>query len=444
MSIAVFLKKNLKNIPPGMGRFINRLPYQYRPGIGKIYRQRVKEITSYEAFSAEEKQSFIFQRMKGIVEFAYQNVPAYKIYYDREGFRPEELRSFEDLQKIPLTSKSILNKYPLEERSFPKHGRYIVNTGGSSGTPFGFYIEPNSMGHEWAHMHTIWNKLGYKVSDFKLGFGGRSNIRDYVDYDPVRNTFGLDLYSDYKNVSQKLKKILRTHTVKYLHGYPSSIYDFAVFCKEQDKELQDLLSTQLKGAFMGSEFPHPHYREVIENVFGINTISWYGHTERSVLAYEKNQKFVYEPFQTYGYTEVVNKNGIDELVATSYYNQASPLIRYNTSDEVTQPVIENGILQSFQMKGGRSGEVVIDRDGKRINLTGLIFGRHHEIFNYSKFIQVKQIEPGIIEIHYVADSIPENEAVKLFDTNNINMDISFVKENEPVRTISGKINLLIR
>ena len=178
MSIAVYLKNNLKNISPGMGRFINRLPYQYRPGIGKIYRQRVKEIISYEAFSAEEKQSFIFQRMKGIVEFAYQNVPAYKRYYDQEGFRPEELRSFKDLQKIPLTSKSILNKYPLEERSFPKHGRYIVNTGGSSGTPFGFYIEPNSMGHEWAHMHTIWNKLGYKVSDFKLGFCGGSNIRD--------------------------------------------------------------------------------------------------------------------------------------------------------------------------------------------------------------------------------------------------------------------------
>jgi phenylacetate-CoA ligase len=300
------------------------------------------------------------------------------------------------------------------------------------------------MGHEWAHMHTIWNKLGHKVSDFKIGFSGRSNITDLVDYDVVRNTFAIDLYADYKAVSIKLKDILKKYPLRYLHGYPTSIYDFAIYCKEQDPELQNLLAKHLKGAFLSSEFPHPHYRKVIENVFDIDTISWYGHTERCVLAYEKNRKFVYEPFQTYGYAEVINDNGKDELVATNYYNQASPLIRYNTNDEIEEPVIEHSILKSFQMKGGRSGEFVIDKNGKKINLTGLIFGRHHEIFNHSKFIQVKQITQGEIEIHYVADTLPPEKAALLFDTNNVNLDISFVKEKEPIRTIAGKVNLLIK
>jgi phenylacetate-CoA ligase len=293
-------------------------------------------------------------------------------------------------------------------------------------------------------MHTIWSKLGFKVSDLKLGFGGRSNIKDFVDYDVVRNTFALDLYADYKDVAVKLKKILKKYQVKYLHGYPSSIYDFAVFCKEQDNELRDLLAKQLKGAFMGSEFPHPHYRDVIENVFGIDTISWYGHTERCVLAYEKNEKFVYEPFQTYGYAEEVNTDEKNELVATSYYNQASPLIRYNTNDEITETIIEGGILKSFQMKGGRSGEFVIDRDGKKINLTGLIFGRHHELFNKAKYIQVKQVDTGVIEIHYVATGLLADKAATLFDSNNVNMDISFVQRDEPVRTVAGKVGLLIK
>jgi phenylacetate-CoA ligase len=444
MSIAVYLKNNLTNIPPGPGRLINRIPYDYRPGIGKIYRQRKKEITAYETLSTKERQLFIFERMKRIVDFAYANIPAYKNYYDTKGFHPEKLNCFDDINRIPLTSKAILNKYDLETRSYPKKGRYIVNTGGSSGTPFGFYIEPNSMGHEWAHMHTIWNKLGHKVSDFKIGFSGRSNITDLVDYDVVRNTFAIDLYADYKAVSIKLKDILKKYPLRYLHGYPTSIYDFAIYCKEQDPELQNLLAKHLKGAFLSSEFPHPHYRKVIENVFDIDTISWYGHTERCVLAYEKNRKFVYEPFQTYGYAEVINDNGKDELVATNYYNQASPLIRYNTNDEIEEPVIEHSILKSFQMKGGRSGEFVIDKNGKKINLTGLIFGRHHEIFNHSKFIQVKQITQGEIEIHYVADTLPPEKAALLFDTNNVNLDISFVKEKEPIRTIAGKVNLLIK
>ena len=444
MSVAVFLKNNLTNIPPVIGKTINKFPYDYRPGIGAVYRQRKFEIAKYDSYSLEKRQNFVFQQMKSIVDFAFQNVPAYKDYYNKQGFHPDSIFSFDDIKKIPLTSKSILSQYPIEERSFQKSGRYVVNTGGSSGTPFGFYIEPSSMGHEWAHMHTIWKKLGFKVSDLKLGFGGRSNIKNFVDYDVVRNTFALDLYADYKDVSAKLKKILKRYEVKYLHGYPSSIYDFAIFCKEKDNELRDMLSKQLVGAFMGSEFPHPHYREVIENVFGIDTVSWYGHTERCVLAYEKNEKYVYEPFQTYGYAEEVNSDGKNELVATSYYNQASPLIRYNTNDEISETTSEGGILQSFQMKGGRSGEFVIDRDGKKINLTGLIFGRHHELFNEAKYIQVKQIEPGVIEIHYVANALSANKAATLFDSNNVNMDISFVQRDEPARTVAGKVNLLIK
>lgn len=444
MSVAVFLKNNLKNIPPVIGKTINKFPYDYRPGIGAVYRQRKLEIAKYESYSAKKRQDFVFQQMKSIVSFAYKNVSAYKDYYNKQGFHPDLLLSFDDIAKIPLTSKSILNQYPIEERSYPKKGRYIVNTGGSSGTPFSFYIESSSMGHEWAHMHTIWSKLGFKVSDLKLVFGGRSNIKNYVDYDVVRNNFALDLYADYKAVSAKLKKILKRYEVKYLHGYPSSIYDFAIFCREQDNELREMLSKQLVGAFMGSEFPHPHYREVIQNVFGIDTISWYGHTERCVLAYEKNEKFVYEPFQTYGYAEEVSSDGQNELVATSYYNQASPLIRYNTNDEITETISEGGILKSFQMKGGRSGEFVIDRDGKKINLTGLIFGRHHELFNKAKYIQVKQVDTGVIEIHYVANGLLADKAATLFDSNNVNMDISFVQRDEPVRTVAGKVGLLIK
>lgn len=444
MSIALFLKNNLKNIPPVIGKTINKFPYDYRPGVGVVYRQRKSEIAKYESCSLEDRQGFVFQQMKSIVNFAYQKVPAYKDYYNKQGFHPGSLLSFDDITKIPLTSKSILSQYPIEERSFQKSGRYVVNTGGSSGTPFNFYIEPDSMGHEWAHMHTIWSKLGFNASDLKLVFGGRSNIKELVDYDVVRNSFAFDLYADYKDIAIKLKKILQKYQVKYLHGYPSSIYDFAIFCKEQDNELREMLAKQLKGAFMGSEFPHPHYRALIEEVFNIDTVSWYGHTERSVLAYEKNEKFVYEPFQTYGYAEEVNTDGKIELVATSYYNQASPLIRYNTNDEITETIIEGGILQSFKMKGGRSGEFVVDRDGKKINLTGLIFGRHHELFNEAKYIQVKQIDLGVIEIHYVAENLPAEKAASLFDSDNVNLDISFVQRSEPERTVAGKVNLLIK
>ena len=87
---------------------------------------------------------------------------------------------------------------------------------------------------------------------------------------------------------------------------------------------------------------------------------------------------------------------------------------------------------------------MIDKDGKKINLTGLIFGRHHEIFNHSKFIQVKQIAVGEIEVHFVSNTITEQGAKDLFDARNLNLYIAFVKRDEPFRTQSGKVNLLIK
>lgn len=443
MSIALFLKNNLSNIPPNIGVLINHIPYAYRPGLGPIYRKRRKEIKLFENFTEIQKKKFVFDRIKFLVTHSYTNVKFYKEYYGSANFHPNSLRTFEDIERIPIVDKSILSAFNINDRSYERKGRYLVNTGGSSGTPFSLYIEPNSMGHEWAHMHTIWEKLGYKASDLKIVFGGRSDLNEIVEYDVVRNHFAVDIYTDYKKVATKLKEILAKYKIKYLHGYPSSIYDFAVFCKIEDPQLQQLLKKNLKGVFFGSEYPHEHYRNTIEDTFDVQTISWYGHTERAILAYEKSEKFVYEPFFTYGYSEAKTlDDNSHQLIATSYYNLASPLIRYNTNDIISDVKRENGFLKSFKVIKGREGEFVIDKNGKKINLTGLIFGRHHDLFNYSKFIQVKQQEAGKIEIHFVSETLTEAE--EYFDKSNLNLDVTFIKRKEPFRTKSGKINLLIK
>src|SRR5690606_15522637 len=228
-------------------------------GLGQIYRQRKVEIELYDSYTNALKQKFILDRIRPLVVHAYQNISFYRNHYDSHGFKPEHLKTFDDIARIPLVEKAILREFDLEERSAPQKGRYVVNTGGSSGTPFSFYIEPSSMGHEWAHMHHIWEELNYRPSDLKLLFGGRSDLKEVVEYDVLRNHFAIDIYAEYELVAKKLKQLLRRYKIKYLHGYPSSIYDFAVFCQEHDDELKHLLSQNLRGIFYGSEYPHGHY-----------------------------------------------------------------------------------------------------------------------------------------------------------------------------------------
>jgi phenylacetate-CoA ligase len=445
MSIALFLKDNVKNVPPDFGKLINHIPYSFRPGLSKVYTLRTKEILTDLSLSSDEKKHNVFTRIKNLVDYSYENIPFYFEHYNKLDFHPNDLTKFEDIQKIPIVNKSILNQYSLEKRSSNIKDKYQVNTGGSTGSPFSFYIQPNSMGHEWAHMHIVWQELGYKPSDFKLLFGGRSDLKEVIEYDVVRNHFALNIYADYKIVAKKLKAILKKHTIKFLHGYPSSIYDFALFCRDQDHELLFQLSKNLKGVFYGSEYPHQLYRDTVEEVFKVKTISWYGHTERAILAYEKHEKYRYEPFLTYGFAEGIQDEAGDyQLIGTNYYNYASPLIRYNTNDTISNPIITDGILTSFNISKGRDGDFIIDKNNKKLNLTGLIFGRHHEIFNHANFIQVKQVELGKIEIHFVSDSISVQQASSLFDSRNLNLDLIFIKRDVPLRTNSGKINLLIK
>lgn len=58
--------------------------------------------------------------MKTIVDFVYTNVPAYNRYYNSQGFHPTQLKSYDDINTIPLTCKSILNEFDLEDRSYRK------------------------------------------------------------------------------------------------------------------------------------------------------------------------------------------------------------------------------------------------------------------------------------------------------------------------------------
>ena len=64
-------------------------------------------------------------------------------YYDKNSFNPSDLKSFNDIQRIPIINKSILLEYPIEQRSCQIKGAVKVNTGGSSGKTLAFYSDPS-------------------------------------------------------------------------------------------------------------------------------------------------------------------------------------------------------------------------------------------------------------------------------------------------------------
>jgi phenylacetate-CoA ligase len=293
-------------------------------------------------------------------------------------------------------------------------------------------------------MHTIWGRLGFRQSDLRVVFAGRSDVRNTVMYDSARNQFNVDIYAGWQAVADRLLPVFERFRPPYLHGYPSSIFDFVQWLEENNHPLLDAMRGKIRGIFLGSEFPAPQPRKATERLLGCSSISWYGHTERALLACETDQAGVYEPFQTYGFAESVRSDEHSRLLCTGYYNQASPFIRYDTGDLIDGQDSE-GLLQSFTIREGRSGEFIVDAHGNKVFLTALVFGRHHKCFDYCSHIQLKQEYPGQVTVFGVvrqnnsADSFAQD-----FDVSNVALKFDFRLIPEPFRTNSGKVPLLVR
>jgi phenylacetate-CoA ligase len=399
-------------------------------------------VKDFDYWDTDRKQQFVFKAVKQNVEHAYAKIPFYHDYYDKNHFRPADLKSFGDIRTIPIINKKLLSEYPIHQRGFFIEGAVTNNTGGSSGHTLAFYTDKNVRKvNEAKHMIIIWEKIGYRNSDLKLVLNGQNRVENDVDFCVQTNSLRLDVYREFSKTTEKLKKIATNLPIRFLHGYPSIIYEFALFCDGFDHELRDILRKSLKGAFLGSEYPHSKLRDKIENVFCIDTVNWYGHTEAAILAWEKREKFRYYPFQTYGFAEITDDG---HLVGSSFYDKATPFIRYDTEDVISDAEIKDGFLISFGIKEGRSGEYVTDKNGKNISLTALIFGRHHKLFDYCSHIQVCQKEKGKAQVLFVPiEKGIELSPEKLFDSSNIEIEFSFRKLENPVRTKSGKLNLLI-
>ena len=159
-----YTKKNLTNLPFSVGRSIALLPYSVRPGLAFTYKSAVKEIKILE--SDANKKKYIFDRVSSLAKFSYKYVPFYHELYKSNNVDPFRLKDFPDIKALPVVSKAHLQEVDLEYRSCYRKGASLVNTRGSSGSTLDFYIEPSSVGHEWAHIHKIWSELGFKQSDY--------------------------------------------------------------------------------------------------------------------------------------------------------------------------------------------------------------------------------------------------------------------------------------
>jgi phenylacetate-CoA ligase len=86
-----------------------------------------------ECLSADERHAQQSERLRQLIDRVYSDVPPYRTKMDRVGILPGDIRSIDDLSKLPFTTKDDLREnYPFGLFAAPSHD--IVRIHASSGT----------------------------------------------------------------------------------------------------------------------------------------------------------------------------------------------------------------------------------------------------------------------------------------------------------------------
>jgi phenylacetate-CoA ligase len=324
--------------------------------------------------SAEEFYKTENERLRDIIKYSYEKVPAYKKRFDSAGVKPDEIRCIEDLQKIPTLSKEeVKSDYNAFISSDYRMSDLDVGmTSGTTGTPFKCIrtLDVYRKFHACVTLLRQWN--GTSLKQPSVSFGGKAVVSTLRTHPPFwqynciwnQTYFSIQHMSPH-NLPDYVKQIRRIKPV-FMAGYPSAITMFGKFLLETG-----VSDVRPKAIFLNSEMVYPWQKKIIEEAFGAKIVEWYSTQEILFFAYKCNFDH-YHILPGMGIIELLadgNQMGpgkAGEVVATTLINRASPLIRFKLLDSAVWGKGECGCgskLPFIHSIVGRVQDMIVTPDG---------------------------------------------------------------------------------
>jgi len=391
------------------------LPFPLKYFIGKIYRYIPKKIkyggfyfTYLKRIKCKEHEFLL----KNQLSFVLEKIP----YYHGNNFK--------SIEEFPIIDKNIITtNFDLFVNS-TNDNKIKANTGGSSGTPFVFYLEKGvSRPKEKAHFNWHWGQFGFKQGDKVLMIRGEALSNNKLfEYQAIDNKLAISCYLINESNISEVVNVVNKFNPEFIHAYPSSLKNFI---NEVSVNKIDLQLT-IKAIFLGSEGLLEIDKKSIESYFNSKVVHWYGHSERLIHAGNCPNSDDLHIYPQYGYTELLDNDNIviekpnikGRVVATGYDNSVMPLIRYDTGDEAEYSEHINckcGFKgKSFKKIHGRNHDYIYLINKTKVSLTAFIFGQHFEEFAIIKEIQLEQNNHGKLIVRLVAqeEKINKKEFIK--------------------------------
>jgi phenylacetate-CoA ligase len=423
------------------------------PGFYPDYRRlKYNERRPYEVLKAEQQVA-----LRRMLSYAYQNVPYYRRMFREIRFDPASFRNLEELQKLPIMTKETIRQHfdelvPAGIRHMP---HIVETTGGSTGTPMKYLVSTRDRMLGGALLYRGWGYAGYGLGDrmvFLAGMSlGVSADRQLVKsvHEFARNIRKLSTLNMGEKEMRGYMATINDFRPRFVRGYASSIYAFARWAQENDVRLH-----QPHAVFTTSEKLYPRMRETITSVFGCDVFDGYGLYDGGLTAFEcpehaglhiDTERSVMEIIDAEGRRK---ESGQGRIIATSLFNFAMPLIRYDTNDLGHLIDDECACGRPYRMLKeicGRSGDFLYTPEGKAVH--SLLFAYIFDELPWVKEYQVVQERLDHITIRIIPergfDERKLNDARALIQRQSEAWKIDFDVVDRIEKTRAGKYKYII-
>jgi len=407
-------RKNLwaalpRRLKATLGRPLAAIPLPWL--LGRAFRRWYHFVAASQWWDAERLRRYQLTKLRKVVGLAYERSRYYRESFKGVGFEPGDLKDLSDLSGLPTIDKHIVRERLNDMLTTPPDSRHVdyMSTSGTGGTPLGFYIDRDRSAVEFAHLSQSWMRVGYvpgaTTAVLRGNVVGRDRAGRFRDYDPLLRQY---IYSSFHLSPEHMVQYvehMRTVRPKFLQAYPSSAHTLARFMLSQGLQLPDTVIAIL----LGSEPVYPHQRQFMAENLRARLYSWYGHTEKLVLAAECEYSTAYHVWPTYGYFELLDSHGREvergdhgEIVGTGFINRAVPFIRYRTDDFAVRvadrcELCRRNHVLIDRMRAHRSQEFLITRDRRAI-VAWTALNMHDDTFDGIMQFQFVQTVPGEAEL----------------------------------------------
>lgn len=323
------------------------LQFRYQRASTKIMQEQFNFLLTSQYWRLEQFRDYQLQRMRQLLELAFQHVPYYRDMKNKLGCQLEDFKTLENLSLLPTLDKYQLrgNEELFCNELIDKKKYLKGSTSGTTGTPLKIYFTRESFSRKWGFVARLrhWAGLSDPFFPRRAQFSARNivpptqakDLHSYWRWNIPGNSLICSAFHLSPQAVPYYIEAINRFNPELIDGFPSSMQVIAKVGRRLGLKLPNP-----RAIITSAETLLPEHRQLLEEAFGCRVFDQYTSSDPSCFWCDCEHGVMHDNLES-GVTEIVSSDGkplpngsLGEVAFTPFVNAntAMVLIRYRVGD----------------------------------------------------------------------------------------------------------------